>query len=73
MRATGVTLTEDFFDAADEWRGLMTDRDSSDVQALLDTTEGYIDWVQAQTGQPEQPKQEKQRGWVEVQDDDIPF
>ena len=50
MRAVGVTLTEDFFDTVDEWRRFMTDRDSADVQALLDTTEGYIEWTQEQAG-----------------------
>lgn len=70
MRASGVTLTDDFFDAADEWRRFMSDRDSSEVQALLDATEGYIEWAQAQAGQP---KQTGQTAKFEVQDTDIPF
>lgn len=70
MRATGVTLTDDFFDAADEWRRFMSDRDSSEVQALLDATEGYVEWTQAQAGQAGQPKQ---TATFDVQDTDIPF
>ena len=49
-RVVGVTLTDDFFDEADDWRKLMTDRDSQGVQALLDTTEGYLAWEQGKDG-----------------------
>lgn len=73
MRATGVVLGDDFFDAADEWRGLMTDRESAEVQALLDATEGYIEWTQEQAGQTGQPKQTGRKAKFEVQDTDIPF